>query len=358
MGRTLAEIAEATGLTLVGDGALTIERLAAPERAGPADLAVALDRKYGDALAAAPCRAAVIWEGADLAAFGLAGALIGIRPRAALAHLTSAFQAGPEVPEGVHPSAVVDPTADIGPGAAIGPLAVVGPGARIGARVQIHAHVTIGAGAEIGADCLLHPGVRVGAGCRLGTQVIVHANAVIGSDGFSFEPPERGAVDAAKETGTTDGAAKTVRFLRIHSLAGVEIGDDVEIGAGTAIDRGTLAATQIGRGTKIDNLVQIGHNARIGETCLICGLTGIAGSVRIGDRVVLGGKCGVGDHLQIGSDSVFAAGSLVATNVPAGSVMMGVPAQPRAQTAAQVMALKRLPRMLDDLAKIRKKLGL
>lgn len=358
MGQRLADIADATGLTLVGDGSMVIQGVAAPAAAGRDDLAVAMDPKYGDALAAAPCRAAVVWAEADLDQLGLDGALTVDRPRVALARLTQAFQPDQGPASGVHPSAVIDPSAEIGPGAAIGPLVVIGPGATIGARARIHAHVSIGMGTTLGDDVLLHAGVRIGADCQLGNAVIVHSNAVIGSDGFSFEPPERGAVEAAKRTGSIDGATQTARFLRIHSLAGVWIGDDVEIGANTAIDRGTLAPTKIGHGTKIDNLVQIGHNVDIGETCLICGHCGIAGSVRIGDRVVLGGKTGIGDHLTIGSDVVCAAGSMVGTNISARSVMMGVPAIPRDTFVRQLMAARRMPRALEDLAKIRKKLGL
>ncbi|MEM7211463.1 MAG: UDP-3-O-(3-hydroxymyristoyl)glucosamine N-acyltransferase, partial [Pseudomonadota bacterium] len=169
--------------------------------------------------------------------------------------------------------------------------------------------------------------------------------------------PERGAVEAAKATGRIDGT-RTTGFMRIHSLAAVEIGDDVEIGAATTIDRGTIAPTRIGTGTKIDNQVQIGHNVQVGTTCLICAQTGIAGSTTIGDRVVFGGKTGVADHAMIGSDIVFAAGSLVPGNVASNQVMLGAPVTSRDKATRQIIALRRLPKLITEVVEIKKKLGL
>ncbi len=313
---------------------------------------------YAEALAASEASAAVVWADADWQAMGLAGALLAPRPRVALARITGAFAHPPDPASGVHPTVVIGSSAKIGDGAAISPFAVIGEGVRIGADASIGAHVSIGADARIGARALLHDGVRIGARCRVGDDFIAQPNAVIGADGFSFEPPERGNVEAVRATGAVAGGQGHARFLRIHSLAAVEIGDDVEIGAGTTIDRGTIAPTRIGDGTKIDNQVQIGHNVRIGETCLLCAHVGIAGSAKIGDRVVLGGKTGVGDQLTIGSDVVCAASTMVASNVRPRSVMMGIPATSRGQATEQVMALRRLPRLQRQVAEIRKKLGL
>lgn len=354
---SLEEIARATGLDLVGDGSLRVARAVEPSEAGADDLAIAMNERYACALKASPAKAAILWQGASLAAFGLEGALLAARPRVALAHVTGLFARNDGIAPGWHPTAVVDPSAHVPPDVALGPMTVIGPEAVIGPGSRLDAHVSVGAGARIGADALIHAGTRIGAGCQIGARFIAQPNAVVGADGFSFEPPSRGSVEAVRETGEVT-AANAHGFLRIHSLAAVEIGDDVEIGAATTIDRGTLSPTRIGSGTKIDNQVQIAHNVQVGEMCLICAQVGIAGSARIGDRVVLGGRVGVGDHLTIGSDVVCAAGTLVATNVRDKQVMMGIPGTPREQAVQQVLALRRLPRLLDQMAEIRKKLGL
>ena len=358
MRHTLEDIARATGLELTGDGGIAVTGPVPPAQAGPDDLAIAMSPDYGSDLQGSECRAAVVWADADINELGLQGALIAPRPRVALAHLTAHFAHPDDTTPGIHPSAIIAPDAQIGADAAVGPFAVIGGRAQIGAGARIGSHVSIGSDAVIGARMQARDGSRIGARCVIGDDLFVHSNAVIGADGFSFEPPQRGAVEAAKQDGDISSAVQTAKFLRIHSLAAVEIGDDVEIGACATIDRGTLAPTRIGSGTKIDNQVQIGHNVQIGQTCLICAHVGIAGSARIGDRVVLAGKVGIGDHIKIGSDVVCAAGTMVASNIRSGSVMMGVPATTRERAIAEVMAIKRLPRVLDQVAEIRKKLGL
>ncbi|MEM6662261.1 MAG: UDP-3-O-(3-hydroxymyristoyl)glucosamine N-acyltransferase [Pseudomonadota bacterium] len=355
---TLTDIARATGLELVGDGDLVVRSPAAPGDAGSGDLALAMSDSYADALSGSAAEAAVVWEGADLAALGLKGALLASRPRVALAQVTDAFQHPHGVSPGVHETAIVAASAEIGANAAIGPFTIIGEGARIGRDAVIGAHVSIGADAVIGANALIYDGVRIGARCKIGDDFIAQPNAVIGADGFSFEPPERGNVEAAKQDGALDSARRTTGFLRIHSLAAVEIGNDVEIGATTTIDRGTIAPTRIGHGTKIDNQVQIGHNVQVGQMCLICAQTGIAGSTSVGDRVVLGGKCGIADHVKIGSDVVCAAGTMVATNISPKSIMMGMPATDRNKAIEQFMAIRRLPQMVAQVRQIRQKLGL
>jgi len=355
---SIAEIAEATGLTAVGDTSLRIARPAEPAHAGAGDLALAMSPDYETALRDSPARAAVLWPEADWQALGLASALYAPRARAALAALGEVFEPPLDLAPGVHSSALVEATAEIGEDAWIGPFAVIGAHARIGAGARIMAHVTIGREAVLGAHAVVYPGVRIGARVRIGSHFVAQPNACIGADGFSFVTPRPGAVESAKATGTVADEARNLILRRINSLGAVEIGDHVEIGAGATIDRGTVADTTIGGGTKIDNLVQIGHNARIGRTCLICGQTGIAGSAEIGDRVVLGGKAGVGDHLKVGSDAVIGGGSLVATNVPPRSVMMGAPAIPRDAFNRQNLALRRLPRLSEQIREIRRKLGL
>lgn len=348
MSWTIDRIAEALGAAPLGDGAFKVDRPAHPAEAGAGDLAIAMDPSYADALRASPARAALVWEGADLADLGLVAAVAITRPRVGMSGITTIFAHAPDLADGIHPSAVIAPDAEIGAGAAIGPFAVIGARARIGAGARICSHVSIGADAAIGVDALIHAGVRIGARVTIGDRPIIHANAVIGADGFSFVTPEKSTVENAKETGGVAEARNSV-WMRIHSLGAVTLGSDVEIGANTTIDRGTLHDTTVGTGTKIDNQVQIGHNVKIGASCLLCAQVGIAGSAVIGDRVVLGGKVGVADHVTIGSDVVVAASSGVASKVAPRSVMMGSPAIARDEYMKMMMAMRRLPRLLAKL---------
>jgi UDP-3-O-[3-hydroxymyristoyl] glucosamine N-acyltransferase len=264
-----------------------------------------------------------------------------------LAVLTRLFERPVHRDGGIHPSAVVAPDAQIGEGVSIGPLSVIGPRARVGAGTAILAHVTVGADAVIGRDCLVHPGARIGDRVVLGDRVILQHNVSLGADGFSYAGPAPGESTPGQDMGGLE---------RINSLGTVIIGDDVEIGANSAIDRATLAATRIGRNTKIDNLVQVAHNVTIGENCLICGMAGISGSVKIGDRVVLGGGVGIADNLTIGSDAVVGAGSAVASNVPAKAFMLGRPAVPRERAFEQLRLVGRLRSLFGEIAGLRKRI--
>jgi len=232
---------------------------------------------------------------------------------------------------------------------------VGGGGVTGGAKGGVAADVWIADGATIGDDEVIHAGARIGARVRIGHRVFVQPGAVIGADGFSFVTPEKSRAETARETlGAAETAAKPQSWTRIHSLGSVVLGDDVEVGANATIDRGTVADTTIGAGTKIDNLVHIGHNCRIGRDCLICGQTGFAGSVRMGDRVVLGGKCGVSDNIAIGSDVVAAGATKIFTNVPAGRILMGHPAVKMDTHVAMYKALRRLPRLSRTVAALQK----
>jgi UDP-3-O-[3-hydroxymyristoyl] glucosamine N-acyltransferase len=334
------DIAQALGGRLDGDGAIDINRVVHPEGAQlPSDLAVALS---AEALATLPRSKArvVLVAAANPAPAGPFLAIIAVgETRTALAKLTALFDPGPPHEGGIHATALVAPDAVLGEGVSIGPYAVVGPRTCIGDRTTIMPQVTIGADAAIGADCLLHSGVRIGHQCKLGDRVIVHGNAVIGADGFSFAP------DLMSASAFVAGVVVT----RVHSLGHVEIGNDVEIGACTTIDRATLESTRIGRGTKIDDHVHIGHNVTIGESCILAGMVGISGSVILGDRVRLGGGVGIGDHVRVGDQAVIAAGSGVATNVPAGAFFSGYPAQPHQRTLEQQLYLRRQRRLHDKV---------
>ncbi len=349
-GFSLGELAKALGARLEGDGGLRITGAAEPQDAGPDRIALAMKPEYAARLAEGRALAALLHDGADWRALGLRGALFVPRPRFAMAHLTRALDPGPDIAPGIHPTAVIDPSAEIGDGAAIGPLVVVGAAVRIGARARIAAHCSIGAGAEIGPDALLHAGVRLGARVRIGARFIAQPGAVIGGDGFSFVTPDKSAVEQMRETlGQVSIPPRAQGWTRIHSLGSVQIGDDVEIGANSTIDRGTIRDTEIGSGTRIDNLVQVGHNVRIGRDCMLCGQVGIAGSAVIGDRVVLGGQVGVNDNIHVGDDVIAAGGSDIYTNAPAGRVLMGSPAIRMEQQLETYKALRRLPRLLRRL---------
>ncbi|MBB3262605.1 UDP-3-O-[3-hydroxymyristoyl] glucosamine N-acyltransferase [Azospirillum sp. OGB3] len=352
---TLAEIAAALGAALEGDGTLRIARAVHPSEAeGPEDLALAMEKGLTELLANGRAVAAVIAEGAEVPA-NLKGWIVVKRPRFAMAGLTTVFEKPVHAEPGVHPAAFVAPEAILGTGVSVGPFAYVGPRAVLGEGVIVMPHATVGAEAVIGKDCLLHPGARIGERVVMGERCIIHPNAAVGNDGFSFVTPEPGSVESAKATGKVVGT--NVLIHRVNSIGTVILGDDVEVGANATIDRGTITATRIGSGTKIDNLVQIGHNVQIGTNCMLCGHVGIAGSTTIGDRVVLAGKVGVADHVKIGNDAVVAANSGVGTDIPAKAVYMGYPAVPRDRAFDQYKGLARLKRMHADVTDLKKRVG-
>lgn len=354
---TLADLARALDAPLWGDGSLRITGAAEPgdagaARDGAARIALAMNPVYAEKLA--PGAAALIAEGMDPAAYGLAGAVIVQRPRLAMAGLTQALDRGAGMEPGVHATAWIDPAAEIGEGAAIGPFAAIGPGVRIGARARIAAHVSIGTGSVIGDDALIHAGARIAHGITAGDRLIVQPGAVIGSDGFSFVTPEVSGVEEIRATLGERSEIRAQHWTRIHSLGGVILGDDVEVGANATIDRGTIRATSIGSGTKIDNLVHVGHNVQVGRDCLLCGQVGIAGSSRIGDRVVLAGQCGVSDNISVGDDVIAGGATKIFTNVPAGRVILGSPAT-RMETQVEInKAVRRLPRLAAQFAELQK----
>jgi UDP-3-O-[3-hydroxymyristoyl] glucosamine N-acyltransferase len=343
---------------LVGDGGLVLRGVAHPAMAEGADvLALAMEEQAERALAGTKAVAAAVAKGREAALQPLRGGLVVERPRYALAQILALFERAPAADPGIHPSAVIAPDATIGADVSIGPFVHVGPGAEIGRGTRILAHATIGSGARIGEDCLLHPGVRIGERCVLGNRVTVQPNAVIGADGYGYVTPEKGSIESAKESGGRSIEARNTALVKIVSLGNVVIGDDVEIGANTCIDRGTLGATRIGRGTKIDNLVQIGHNCTIGENCLIAGMCGLSGSVTLGNRVTLAGGVGVGDHITIGDDAIVLARSGVANAIPPREVWGGYPALPREEAARQLMGARRTPRMLRDLEELKRRIA-
>ena len=346
MGLTIGQIATALGVAPLGDASVVVNGIAEPAGAGPDDLAIALSPKFAVGLAQGRARAALIWDGADWQKMGLKAAIVVTRSRLALAHLTQLMDLPQDTSAGVHPSAFVDPGAMLGADVSVGPFSVIGAGAQIDAGTRIGAHVTIGAGVIVGAGGLIHDGVRLRPRVKIGARVILQPNAVIGADGFSFTTRDTAPEETIRKTLGKVPLTPPIDATRhrIHSLGGVSIGDDVEVGANSTIDAGTIRPTQIGDRTKIDNLVQVGHNVVIGADCLLCGHVGIAGSALIGDRVVLAGKVGVGDNLKIGNDVVVTAASVVLSDVASGQVMVGTPAQPMQDWLATRRALRQATR--------------
>lgn len=301
-----ASLAEALGSRLEGE-ARALAKLVPPQAAARDAAVVVTDARQAVGLEAENVGVVVAPVGLELPA-GVPVIRVG-DGRLALAQLSRLFDRRPPVAEGVHPSAVVQAGARLGDDVHLGAHAVVGADAVLGSGTRVGAGSVVGPGCVLGKDCLLYPKVTLYPGVRLGARVILHAGAVIGADGFGYAGSPTGAV-------------------KIHHLGGVVLGDEVEIGANTCVDRGTLSDTRIGARTKIDNLCQIGHNVTVGSDCLIAGTVGIAGSTRIGDRVVIGGAAGIGDHLSIGSDVRISARAGVTKDIPDGETWAGFPATP------------------------------
>ncbi len=358
MAHSIRDIATALGAQAEGNLDLLILRAAEPQTATATDLALAMDPRYGEGLAKGAAKAALVWPGADWRAMGLEAAIFAPRGRLAMAGLTVLLDAGPQIADGVHPMAIVDPTAEIGAGARIAPFVTIGAGVKIGARARIASHVSIAEDAVIGDDALILQGARIGARVTIGDRFICQPGAVVGADGFSFVTPEKSGVEEIRGTLGKRDEIREQSWTRIHSLGAVTLGDDIELGANVVIDRGTIRDTRIGSGTKLDNLVHIGHNVQIGRDCLLCGQVGIAGSARIGDRVVMGGQCGVNDNIFVGDDVICGGATKVFTNAPAGRVLLGYPAVKMESHIEMQKALRRLPRLAAKVAEMEKAISL
>jgi UDP-3-O-[3-hydroxymyristoyl] glucosamine N-acyltransferase len=229
---------------------------------------------------------------------------------------------------GIHPSAVVSPEAVAHPTCAIGPNCCVEAGAAVGAGSVLRANVFLGLGAKVGEGCLLHPNVVVLDGCEIGNNVTLHSGVVIGADGFGYVRDESG------------------NHYKVPQAGRVVIEDDVEIGANSAVDRATLGETRVGRGAKIDNLVQIGHNTRIGDRCVICGSVGVSGSVTVGPDTIMGGQAGISDHINIGAGAIIGGKAGVISDVPDGKFYSGFPARPHRENIKILSASEKLPELI------------
>jgi len=300
----LRELAARLGCELLGDGDVEIRGVAGLEQAGPGDLTFLANPKYAAHLATTRASAIVVAPGHD----ATAPRLVAANPYLTFARAVGVLCPPPRPAAGIDPRAHVDSTAVVGEGAHVGAFAVVGPRARVGARTVLRPHVVLYEDVTVGEDCLLHSGVQVRERCRLGDRVVVQNGAVIGADGFGF------ARDA-------DG-----QYHKFPQVGTVVIEDDVEIGALTAIDRAALGETRVGRGTKLDNLVQIGHSVTIGRDSVLAGQVGIAGSTKLGERVTLAGQVGVAGHLTIGDGVIATAQTGIPSSVEPGKIVSGYPA--------------------------------
>jgi len=330
---TLGRIAEALGATLEGDPARVILGVAPLDAAGPEHVSFLSNARYARAAARSGAGALVV--GRDVA--GLPQALLRVdSPQSAMIVLLRLFHPEPAAAPGIHPTAVIAAGASVHPSAAVGACAVVERDARIGARSRIGALCFIGAGAVLGDEATLHPRVVVQEGVVIGDRVIVHAGAVLGTDGFGY---------------AFDGTA----HRKIPQVGGLRIGDDVEIGANATIDRATLGETRIGRGSKIDNLVQVGHNCDVGEDVILVAQVGVSGSSTIGSRAVLAGQVGVADHVTIGAGAVITAKSGVPGDVPPGEVWGGLPSRPIPETRRIWSSERLLPDLVRKVRALEKR---
>lgn len=340
----LAELAERLGGRVEGDAERTVAGVANLRDAGPDDLSFLISPRYRRE--AEESRAGALLVGDRTVAPPLREALAAARPlvvvddpELARSLALGLFHPVERPAPGVHASAVVEDGAEIAADATVGPYAVVGRGTRVEAGAVVGAHAVVGRDCRIGAGTVLHPHVVLYDGTELGLRVVVHAGTVLGADGFGY-------------VSRADGHHKVPQVGR------VVVGDDVEIGALSAVDRATVGATRVGAGSKIDNLVQVGHNVEIGRGAVLCGQAGIAGSSRLGDGVVLAGQAGVGGHLSLGDRVQVGAASAAVRPVPAGAVVSAtVPAMEIGRWRRQIPLLGRLDEMFRRLRSVEERIG-
>ena len=333
--RTLGELAGLVAGRLEGDPAVAIRGVASLEAAGPDDVSFVTGPRHR--AAAEQSRAAAFLIPADLELPGRPVIRVA-HPLRAVARLLAVFHPAPAPAPGIHPTAVIADSARVAADATVMAHVVVGAGCVVESRAVLHPHVVLGERCRVGEDSVLHAHVVLREDVQVGRRVVIHAGAVLGADGFGY---------------VFDGA----HHQKIPQVGRVVVEDDVEIGANVTVDRATLGATVIGRGTKIDNLVQIGHNTVVGADSLIVAQTGISGSCRLGSRVVLAGQVGVADHVTIGDGAQVGAQSGVHRDVPAGASVLGSPAGPAGEARRAMMAFPRLPGLLRTVRALERRLA-
>ena len=331
---TATDLAKQLQGEVVGDGAVAITGFAPADAAKAGDLTFAESEAYF--AKAQQSAASAILVSADVKSSPKT--LIRVaNARVAFAKALALFFPEPQFAPGIHASAVVAPSAEVDPSAHVGPFCVVGAGARIGARSVLEGGNHIGAACALGEDVRLFPNVVLYPRTQVGNRVRIHAGVVIGADGFGYVFDEG-------------------RHLKVPQIGNVIVEDDVEIGANSAVDRATLGSTIIGKGTKIDNLVQVGHNVTVGTHCILCGQVGIAGSTKVGSYVTMAGQVGVAGHLKIGDKVTLGAQSGLMNDVPDGENWLYTPAQPMRQVKRMLIAMQRLPELLRRVNELEKQL--
>ncbi|MXW17346.1 MAG: UDP-3-O-(3-hydroxymyristoyl)glucosamine N-acyltransferase [Gemmatimonadetes bacterium] len=336
---TLAEAAAAAGGRVLGDGSLHFERIATVRDAGPRDLAMMADHRYAAELSGCRGGALLVPESLSGLEGGPADRLVVADPHAALIDLLPLLHPEPPRERGVHPAAVIDPSVTVPGDACVGPHAVIRAGAAIGAGARIGANCFVGEGVAIGKAAVLHPNVTLYAGSVLGDRVVIHAGARIGVDGFGY---------------VSSGGV----HRKVPQVGGCVIEDDVEIGANCTIDRGSIGRTVIGAGSKLDNLVHIGHNASIGPGSMLVAQVGVAGSVRSGAGVAMGGQAGISGHLRIGERARIAAQAGVIGDVEPGQTVSGYPARDHKSYLRSMAGLMKLPELIRRVGRVERRLGL
>jgi UDP-3-O-[3-hydroxymyristoyl] glucosamine N-acyltransferase len=330
---SLAALADLVGGLVEGDPSTSISGVAPLDEAGPGQISFLANPKFHEKFV--DCQAGAVIVHPSLQGSSQTPLLLVENPYLAFAKILTFFMVPQHVGQGAHPDAHVHPQAVIGENVTIAPGCVVSAGAKIGQGTCLHPNVVIGANAVIGDDCLLHANVTVREQCVLGNRVILQPGAVIGADGFGFAPDGQG-------------------YYKIPQVGHVVIEDDVEIGACSCIDRGTMGVTRIARGVKIDNLVQVAHNVQVGEDTLLIAQVGIAGSTAIGSHCILGGQAGVAGHIVIGDNVTLAARGGISNNVDGNQMLAGAPAIPHREWLKAAMTMAHLPEMRRDLQRLRR----
>lgn len=334
----LSELAALTGVRCEArDGDIEITGAAGLEQAEPGQVTFLSNPRYTPKIATTGASAIFVGEDVEVPRADLV-VLRAKDPYLAFTRALIAFHPREQVGPAIHDSAVIDESAKVGSGAYIGPKAVIGMNVLLGDRVRIHANATVYENVTIGDDSEIHSGVAIRENTIIGKRVIIHNNAVIGCDGFGFAKDENKS------------------WLKIPQVGRVVVEDDVEIGAGTTIDKSSTDETRIKRGAKIDNLVQIGHSCTVGEDTLICAQVGLAGSSHIGNRVILAGQAGVAGHNTIGDDVVLTAKSATSHDVPPGKMISGIPAFDNKDWLRSIAAFRRLGEMVRTLRGVEKRL--
>ena len=339
---TLTELATRVGGEFSGDGGVVLSRVAPLEDAGPGDVSFFSNRKYRRAFEASRAGAIVVEPGEDVPA----GRTV-LRARnayLAFAKISTLFHPPAEAVPDVAPQAFVHPTARVDGSAEVMPFAYVGADAVVGARCILHPGAYVGPGARLGDDCVLWPNAVVRDRCTLGQRVVLEPGCIVGSDGFGF------AFDPEGEAGSGP------RHFKVPQAGVVVVEDDVELGANVCVDRATLGVTRIGRGVKIDNLVQIAHNVEVGPLSILVAQVGIAGSSKLGAGVVAAGQVGIVGHVKIGDGAKLLAQAGISNDVEAGAVVSGSPERPHAEWLRLQAALTRLPDLMKRVRELEKKL--